>query len=209
MTALLIDTSSAYSLVGISEGKSLLYTDISSHGNNLSRYLLPSIQDAITKTSASLEYIAVGMGPGSYTGTRVGATVAKTLSFALNIPIAPFCSLLSFLPDREGLFGCLMPAKSGNCYLLKGRLAEGALSVTFSSLLTPEETLAQCRECDYLAVQDSAALPLIIRDSSIELLDWHPNLKNPLLFAHSRFLEGLDTNACEAEMIYLHVPSKR
>jgi len=207
MTALLIDTSSPYSLIGISEEKSLLYTDISPHDNNLSRRLLPAIREAIAKTSASLEYIAIGMGPGSYTGTRVGATVAKTLSFAMNIPLVPFCSLLSFLPDREGLFGSLMPAKSGKCYLIKGFLENGSLSVTFSSLVNPEELLSQCQECDYLTIQDSAALPPQLLGSSVELLDWHPNLKNPLLFAHSKYLTRLGTTSSEAEMIYLHVPT--
>ena len=207
MTALIIDTSSENSLVGISEGKSLLYAFIAPHGNNLSRSLLPSILEALEKTTASLDYIAAGMGPGSYTGTRVGATVAKTLSFAWNIPLIPFCSLLCFLPEIKGRFGCLMPAKSGNCYLLKGDLKNEKVSITLSSLLEPEETFAACRDCDYIATSHSSTLPDPFSSASFKRIDFQPNLKAPTLYALNEFLLGNTLSSHAGEMIYLHSPS--
>jgi len=40
-----------------------------------------------------LDGISVGLGPGSYTGSRVGVTAAKTLAWALRVPVAGISSL--------------------------------------------------------------------------------------------------------------------
>jgi tRNA threonylcarbamoyl adenosine modification protein YeaZ len=37
--------------------------------------------------------VLVGMGPGPYTGLRVGITFAQTFAWARNIPVRGFCSL--------------------------------------------------------------------------------------------------------------------
>ncbi len=51
--------------------------------------LLSSNQFSVSDLNA----IAVGIGPGSFTGLRVGLNVARTLSYSLNIPIWPVNSL--------------------------------------------------------------------------------------------------------------------
>src|SRR5690625_4426317 len=44
-------------------------------------------------TTDQLQAIVVGQGPGSYTGVRVGVTVAKTMAWALTIPLIGVSSL--------------------------------------------------------------------------------------------------------------------
>lgn len=55
-----------------------------------SQALLPSILEILKKeklTLGKITQIEVNRGPGSFTGTRVGVTIANALGYALNIPV--------------------------------------------------------------------------------------------------------------------------
>lgn len=55
-----------------------------------SQVLLPMIVKILKKNKADfsdLTGVEVNVGPGSFTGTRVGVSVANALGFALNIPV--------------------------------------------------------------------------------------------------------------------------
>jgi tRNA threonylcarbamoyladenosine biosynthesis protein TsaB len=60
-----------------------------------------------------LNAIAISIGPGSYTGLRVGVSAAKGFAFALNIPVIGITSLKSlanrFLVQTEKINGLLVP----------------------------------------------------------------------------------------------------
>lgn len=59
-------------------------------GRNLSNDLLSAIQTLLAENDLTLEDlkgIVVFRGPGSFTGLRISATVANTLSYALSVPI--------------------------------------------------------------------------------------------------------------------------
>lgn len=59
-------------------------------GQKSSRKLLPFIDEVLKKngkTVKDLTEIEVNVGPGSFTGLRVGVSVANTLGWSLNIPV--------------------------------------------------------------------------------------------------------------------------
>lgn len=65
-------------------------------GPDRGRELLSRLRELLRQAGAevgSLDAVCVGRGPGSYTGIRIGVTAAKTLSFALRIPVLPISSL--------------------------------------------------------------------------------------------------------------------
>ncbi|MBI5045065.1 MAG: tRNA (adenosine(37)-N6)-threonylcarbamoyltransferase complex dimerization subunit type 1 TsaB [Candidatus Levybacteria bacterium] len=70
------------------DGKRHKYTKESQ--DHTSQMLLPLIESSIKEHGISLEditKISFFVGPGSYTGLRVGAAIANTLSYILRIPI--------------------------------------------------------------------------------------------------------------------------
>lgn len=65
-------------------------TNLSTKQKLGSQALLPLIIKALKKKRlkfSDLSAIEVNSGPGSFTGTRVGVTVANVLGYALNIPV--------------------------------------------------------------------------------------------------------------------------
>jgi tRNA threonylcarbamoyladenosine biosynthesis protein TsaB len=96
MGALIIDTSSKSGFLAVAQNGVVVKAKTIEDARQLSKFLLPSIE---TLWQDQFDFIAIGIGPGSYTGTRIGASVAKSLAFALNLPLIGFSS--SLLPDLD------------------------------------------------------------------------------------------------------------
>jgi tRNA threonylcarbamoyladenosine biosynthesis protein TsaB len=99
MLALIIDTTGPQAFIGLAENGSLVSKIIISEGRQLSKFLLPSIQSILQARTPT--FVAIGTGPGSFTGSRVGGIVAHSLSYGWNIPLISFSSTL--LPDLDAI----------------------------------------------------------------------------------------------------------
>ena len=63
------------------------------HAGVLNRFVAEALEDAGVQLR-SLSAVAVGVGPGSYTGSRIGLSAAKGFCFALEIPLIGMLSLI-------------------------------------------------------------------------------------------------------------------
>ncbi len=96
MKVLYIDTSSSYLYAGIVSAKKTVCEIKKEFGQNLSEEALPSIVNLFEKSNLSakdIDKIIVVNGPGSFTGIRIGITIAKVYAWTLNIPITTISSL--------------------------------------------------------------------------------------------------------------------
>lgn len=94
--ALAIDTSGRTGTVALIEGKRVAAEDEFPHGLKHAAGLVPMI-DRLCKAAGwgpkDIDVIYVSAGPGSFTGLRVGITVAKTLAFATGAQVVPVPSV--------------------------------------------------------------------------------------------------------------------
>jgi len=126
MKILIIDTSTERGIIACVEDGAPLFSMELPFGLLNSQFLLPGLDEALKKANVNvkpLDFIIAGVGPGSYTGIRVGATAAKTLSFAMKIPLVGVCSLQGFIPTVPGKFAAVIDAKIGGIYFQKGELS--------------------------------------------------------------------------------------
>lgn len=96
MRYLYIDTSSSYLYSAIVEDKTLIEEVKKEFGHNLSEEAMPAIISMFEKsnlTAKDINKIIVVNGPGSFTGIRIGITIAKVYAWSLNIPITTITSI--------------------------------------------------------------------------------------------------------------------
>ena len=123
MNALLIETSTEKSGLALYANSQFLFKEYLPTGLQSSQHLLPVLEEKLRTyrfSPTQLDQIICGIGPGSYTGIRVGAITAKTLAFALNKPVMGVSTLKWFIPQQEGKFVVLIDAKIGGVYVIKG-----------------------------------------------------------------------------------------
>ena len=92
-----IETATKICSVSIAKnGTSLVFKDINTGNYSHAEQLHPLIKELLKEASLSysdLSAVAVGKGPGSFTGLRIGVSAAKGLCFALQIPLLAIDSL--------------------------------------------------------------------------------------------------------------------
>lgn len=119
MITLLFDTSTERAIVALFKNDDMIFSKELPVGLQNSKYLVPTIEESLKSLNLKpqdLGRIVCGVGPGSYTGLRVAASVAKSLAYALNIPLIGVSALQAFIPDESVSFASIIDAKMGGLY---------------------------------------------------------------------------------------------
>jgi tRNA threonylcarbamoyladenosine biosynthesis protein TsaB len=161
-----------------------------------------------------LDAVAVDIGPGLFTGLRVGVATGKALAFALGIPMVGVTSLDVLAHPHggaAGLIAAVVDARRGEVFwaLYRGT-ATGATRLTDYTVSRPEDFAAQLagRGEEVVAVGDGAGryAPLLGRLDGVSVAGpgyAHPSAAVLVELAQPRAAAGDVVSAGELEPLYL------
>lgn len=107
MTILAIDTSASLCAAGVFDGERELGREVIDIGKGHAEHLMAVIDAALSaagRTYADLTRIVVAVGPGSFTGIRVGVATARGLALALKIPVVGVSNLEAVAAEAGAAF---------------------------------------------------------------------------------------------------------
>lgn len=106
---LAMDTATANMTIAVMKGMEVIAANESTVERNHSVRLIPELQELVKRAGIGMKdvrAVATGRGPGSYTGVRIGVTVAKTLAWTLGCPLVSVSSIgalaFGYVRDSSG-----------------------------------------------------------------------------------------------------------
>lgn len=218
MSILAIDTSTQVSSVAVvSDGK--LAAELTMQAKlTHSETLLPHIEEVLgmaNQKKEELEGIAVSLGPGSFTGLRIGLATAKAMAYALQLPIigVPTLRALAWHFPVEGFQ--LLPmidAQKGNVYVERYMWEHGKLlKKTEVQVLPVEEVIRRTEELpgtvvlmgDVISkrIEGKQTLPMHVMLAPLHLR--MPRAANVALCGLELLKEGKTGNVMDMEPVYI------
>ncbi|MCA9915367.1 MAG: tRNA (adenosine(37)-N6)-threonylcarbamoyltransferase complex dimerization subunit type 1 TsaB [Anaerolineae bacterium] len=152
MMLLAIDTATRYLGLALHDGQELIAEQIWRTGNKHNTLLASSIQQLLEVcdcSPADLTALAVSVGPGSYTGLRIGVSLAKGMASASNLPLIGVSSLDTLAagcPFENTRYHLLTIVQAGRGRIISGeyRVRKGRWdSAADPQLTTWDELLAE------------------------------------------------------------------
>ena len=118
MNRLFIDTATKYLCIGIAIDNNVIYKFQQEAIKQQSELTIPFLQKALKENNMELkdiDEVVVTIGPGSFTGIRIGMCVAKVLASLNNIPLKAISSLNSYASMGKKIV--ILDAKAKRVYL--------------------------------------------------------------------------------------------
>ena len=202
--------------IGGHEGVIALFE--TSRGRRHAETLVPAIDFLCDRADIGLEdigVVAVDVGPGLFTGMRVGLATAKALAFALRVPMIGISSLdLLAFPHRRAdrLVVPVVDARKGEVFYAMYRPVPGGIQqVMDPRAASVDELVADllAHSHDALLVGDGAVRyhDRIVEGFRCELADEaHPSAGRLVQLAHSRALREEWSQPAEIQPLYLRPP---
>lgn len=136
MKILAIETTGKYGSAALIDDEGRLFSAESHDGNDHLRELIGTIEETLKEAGCSKEeltHVAASIGPGSFTGIRIGVTAVRTLSQMLNIPCIGVSSLMAMAlraiedaaEHKCGVIAAVINARRHQVYAGAWRISNG------------------------------------------------------------------------------------
>lgn len=129
MILLAMDTSGPVCGIAITEDGEIRYEAVVKNNFTHSRNLMPMVEEACVRSGIPVEkadMFACTVGPGSFTGVRLGVEAAKALGHALSRRVVPVDALEAFAEGHRGFDGLILPMQDARAKQVYAALFEGA-----------------------------------------------------------------------------------
>jgi tRNA threonylcarbamoyladenosine biosynthesis protein TsaB len=219
MRILGIDTSTKFLSIGVLDNSSIYEYNLELDRRH-SSLLAPSIQrvlDALGWKASCVDYFACGLGPGSFTGVRIGLSAIKGLGFALKKPLIGIPTLdilarnVKLTDNRSYAFVVpVLDAKRGLVYCSVYRNKEGSLKRVAPYTLATLDELYKKIKPNSILLGDALSLykeQILKNTKRTALLDkdyWYPCGRHIVILAQERIRENKIDNLFKIKPIYLY-----
>ncbi len=148
-TILALDTTATPVSCAVARDGKILASYFSHTGLTHSQTLMPMVESVLRLTGltpAELDALAVNVGPGSFTGVRIGVSAVKGLGFADQKPCVPVSTLEAMAVCFRGL-----PGEARICCVMDARCRQ-VYTALFA--LGPDGELTRCTPDEAISVED-------------------------------------------------------
>jgi len=214
MKILAFDTSTKFLSIALLEDDAVVKEYHEEAGIKHSEILIPTIKDLLESVNwkaEDIELISVGLGPGSFTGLRIGVATVKALSAALGCKVKGVPTMdaeAENAEDAEGKVALLLDAHKGKVYSAIYEKSSGHFKrVSDYMLIAIEDLLASLTE-DVLFFGDGVdkykeELNACKLAKYTEEIDWYPRGAVIGRLGFERSKEGFD-DPSTIDPLYLH-----
>lgn len=221
MKILALETSAKAVSAAVVEDGRVLCSGYQDTGLTHSCTLMPIVEGILRNTGmtiADCDAIAVAVGPGSFTGIRIGVSAAKGLAFGADRPVVGVSTLAAMarnVAHVDGLVICAMDARRQQVYNALFQAKDGQLTrLTEDRAISLEDLASELKNYDLpkIIVGDGAQLcynylseqEIICRMAPPHLI--MQNAMSVALEAESAALRGETVSAQELQPFYLRPP---
>ncbi|AWW34671.1 tRNA (adenosine(37)-N6)-threonylcarbamoyltransferase complex dimerization subunit type 1 TsaB [Mannheimia varigena] len=227
-TILALDTATeACSVALLHNGKISTLDEISPRSHT--QRILPMVDELLTQANIQIKdvnYLVFGRGPGSFTGVRVGVSVAQGLAMGANLPVVAVSNLKAMAEEAYQKLGAekviaLIDARMNEVYFAQfERNGEQWNEVVVEQVCSPEKAISQFQVSENVVVVGTGwaaysqfseqNLPLVVSEITL------PSAEYMLSIAEVEIQNSNTQSALEIEPVYLRnevtwekLPNKR
>ena len=181
MITLFIDTSTESLTIALFKDDVLLSTSTVSSSEH-SKYAMPILEQIFTENNIKpnmVNKIMVINGPGSFTGIRIGVTIAKIYAWALNINIVPISSLKAYAISNKGYDYYVSIIDARRNYVYAGIYDKDYNNVIKESYISKDELVDKVNSLsNVLVIGDTSLGDFPVRSNKIDVVSIYNYFKN-------------------------------